>query len=206
MARKRHKKPNEHKSRSQSKADWKHDDEIELLACLEYILSTTKDAGSSMSIFVDHLEKSRHTKYTVPQIERKIRKFWITNHHDDATDSDEIYKLGLKCLPRLPNELRTEIEERLNTLKDQTLAARLQSRRQLRSASRTTDSELSRHISLGVEVTDTPSPRKRHREPLSTSAAIDEPRPRKRRDAHSQPDQVCDPHSYRRGRGELRVR
>jgi len=92
-------------------------------------------------------------------------------------------------------ECRKEVEDRLSTLKDQALAERLQSRRQFRSTSRTTDSELARHISLGVDVVETPSPRKRSRAPLSSSATIDESRPPKRRDGQSQLDQGYDVYS-----------
>jgi hypothetical protein len=195
MARTRHRRLIEVKSQSHARADWKHDDEVELLVCLEYVLSTHKDAGLFKASLVKHLKNTRHTKYTVPQVERKIKKFWLANRHHAATDPDEIYKLGIKCLPGLSNDFKKEVGERFGTLKDQTLAERLATPRQLRSASRSADSELSRHISLGVEVAETPSPRKRQREPFTSSARIDGPRPRKRRDAERQSEQVCGEHS-----------
>jgi hypothetical protein len=92
--------------------------------------------------------------------------------------------------PGLSIECRKEIGDRLSNLKDQALAERLQSQRQLRSTSRAIDSEFGRHISLGVDVAETPSPRKRSRAPLSSSAAIDESRPPKRRDGQSKLDQA----------------
>jgi hypothetical protein len=195
MAKKRNKRPKDVKPQSQARHDWKPEDEIELLAWLDYIFSTTKDTGLIKSSLADHLGKSRCTKYTVPQIERKIRTLWVTNRHIKAVDPDEIYRIGTKCLPGLSIEYRKEIGDRLSTLKDQALAERLQSRRQLRSTSRTTDSELARHISLGVDVAETPSPRKRSRVPLSSSAAIDDSRPPKRRDGRSQLDQAYDVYS-----------
>jgi hypothetical protein len=190
MARKRNKRPKDLKPQSQARHDWKPEDEIELLAWLDYVSGTTKNAGLIKSSLAEHLEKSRCTKYTVPQIERKIRAFWVANCRIKAVDSDEIYKLGTKCLPGLSIECRKEIGDRLSTLKDQALAERLQSQRQLRSTSRAIDSEFGRHISLGVDVAETPSPRKRSRAPLSTSAAIDESRPPKRRDGQSKLDQA----------------
>jgi hypothetical protein len=190
MARKRNKRPKDVKPQSQARHDWKPEDEIELLAWLDYISATTKDAGLIKSSLTDHLEKSRCTKYTVPQIERKIRTFWVTNRHIRAVDPDEVYRLGTKCLPGLSIDCRKEIGDRLSNLKDQALAERLQSQRQLRSTSRTTDSELARHISLGVDVAETPSPRKRSRAPLGSSVAIDESRPPKRRDGQSKLDQA----------------
>jgi hypothetical protein len=195
MARKRNKRPKYIKPQSQARHDWKPEDEIELLAWLDYVSGTTKDAGLIKSSLADHLEKSRCTKYTVPQIERKIRTFWVANRHLEAVDSGEIYSLGTKCLPGLSIECRKEIGDRLSTLKDQGLAERLQSRRQLRSTSRATDSELARHISLGVDVVETPSPRKRSRAPLGSSAAIDESGPPKRRDGQSKLDQAYDVYS-----------
>jgi hypothetical protein len=197
MARTRHKRPKEVKSRSHARADWKHDDEVELLVCLEYVLSTHKDAGLFKTSLVKHLMNTRHAKYTVPQIERKMKKFWLANRHHAATDPEEIYRLGIKCLPRLSNDLKKEVGERFGTLKDQTLAERLATPRQLRSASRSADSELSRHISLGVEVAKTPSPRKRNREPFTSSARREGSRPRKRRDAESRVEQVCGKHSFK---------
>lgn len=199
MARRRNKRLKREKWQSQAKADWEHKDEIELLAWLDYILSTTQDAGPHKDTFVKHLEKKCETKYTIHQIERKIRKFWSANRYGNATDPNEIYRLGTKCLPHLPNKFKKNVQERWSSLRDEAIAQSLQNRRQLRSASRTTDSELSRHISLGVEVAETSSPRKRHRESLSGSAARDESMPRKRRDGESQLDQVRDVHSFEEG-------
>ena len=195
MARRRSRRPKDVKPQSQARHDWKPEDEIELLAWLDYISGTTKDVGLIKSSLADHLQKSRCTKYTVSQIERKIRTFWVTNRHIKAIDSNEIYKLGTKCLPGLSTECRKEIGNRLSTLKDQVLAERLQSQRQLRSTSRTADLEFARHISLGVDVVETPSPRKRPRAPISSSAAIDETRPPKRRDGQSKLDQAYDAYS-----------
>jgi hypothetical protein len=197
MGRTRHKRPRGDKWESHSRAEWKRDDEIELLAWLDYKVDTTMNAAPQMNSFVTHFKNSRHAKYTLPQIERKIKKFWLANHHHAATSWEEIYRLGTKCLPRLPNDFRREIEERLGTLKDQTLARRLESPRQLRSASRPADSELSRHISLRLEIAETTSPRKRHRELFNSSSGRDGSRPRKRRDAEDQLDRVCDIHLFR---------
>jgi hypothetical protein len=195
MAITRHRRAKD-KSESQARDGWKHDDEVELLAWLDYKQSTTKDAVSSMISFVNHLRNSRHTKYTVPQIERKIRNFWAANRHHAATNPDEIYKLGTKCLPRLSNDFREEVKERVGILKDLTLAKRLESPRQLRSTSQSANSELSRHISLGMEVAETLSPRKRYREPHTSSTDLDGWRPRKQRDTESRLNQVCDIHSF----------
>jgi hypothetical protein len=192
MARKRNKRLKDVKPKSQARHDWKLEDEIELLAWLDCIRGTSKDAGLIKSSLVVHLEKGRHTKYTVPQIERKIRTFWDTNHHIKAVDPNEIYRLGTKCLPGLSKEYRKKIEDRLSTLKGNALVERLHCPRRLRSASQTVDSEPAHHISLGVDVVETPSPRKRPRVPLSSSAAIDDARPPKRRDGQSKLDQAYD--------------
>jgi hypothetical protein len=191
MARKSAKQPKVGNSQGQDRANWKREDGIELLARLDYILETHTDARPFKSSLVDGLESSRHKRYTVPQIDRKVVQFWNAHGEYESISSDDVYKKGTRALPNMRPEFKEEICRRLSTLKYQTLTKRCQSERQLRSASRTADSEVTRHISLGVEVSDTTSPRKRQREILTSSTAVDESRPRKRRDEESQPD-----HSY----------
>ena len=183
MARRRHKKSKNPKSQSQARADWQQEDEIELLAWLDCILvrSEKKDASLFKPSFVKHLKENRGKRYTEHQIERKIKKIWAANGEDDANDPNEIWKFGTKCLPYLSDVIRKQIDERLNILQESKIAKVVDSERQLRSASRTADSDLSRHIRLGVEVAEIPSPRKRYREQHSSSVTLDELRPRKRR-------------------------
>lgn len=195
MARKRSKRLTTNSPQKQVRADWKHEDEVETLAWLDYNLSTNKDARAFKSSVVDHLGKTRLAKYTIGQIERKVRKFWNDTGSDDSTDRDEIYRLGTACLEHLPLNFKEEIYKRVSTLTDQALAETLSSQRQLRSASRTTDSELARHICPGVVVANILSPRKRQREVLSSSAAKDNSSPGKRK---RQAAQVCGARLFKR--------
>lgn len=191
MAIKKKKRSREERAGKHARANWTHDDEVELSAWLDYVLSTSKTAGPQISSFVTHFQNCRHKTFTVAQIQHKIKSLWLANGNPSASSPDEMYVRGTKCLPRLPTNFKKEVVERLGTLKDEMLAKRLESPRQLRSASRSADTELSRHISLGVDIAEMPSARKRHREKPIRNAGSGGWKLRKGRDALEQLMPVC---------------
>ena len=184
MARKRNKRSKKPKSQSQAQSDWQQEDEIELLVWLDCILarSEKKDASLFKPSFVKYLKDKRGQTYTEHQIERKLKKLWFAYGKDDANDPNEIWKVGTKCLPHLSDVFKEQIDRRLSKLQNGKITNILRCKRKLRSASRGADLDLSRHIRLGVEVAETPSPRKRYRETHSSSVVPDDSRPRKRWD------------------------
>ena len=187
MGQKKNKKATKPKLKDRKeKADWTYEAEIETLAWLDYLLSIRESTGKEHiaksnfeNSITDHLEKNCGTQYTIAQVERKIKKFWNRHGSDDAIDPNEIYKLGTECLVNLPPDRKERICKRVGVLKDQAYAQTLSRRRQLRSTSRTTESELSRFTSLEAVEGNVPSPRKRRVEVVISETSKDDASPKK---------------------------
>jgi hypothetical protein len=168
------------------KADWTDEAEIEVLAWLDYLLDIRESIGKEQmtkshfeNSITDHLEKTCRMRYTIAQVERKIRKFWQVYGGDYAVDRNEIYKLGTECLVNLPPDRKERICTRVGVLKDEAYAATLSRQRQLRSTSRTTESQLSRFTSLEAVEGNVPSPRKRRVEVVINKTSKDDFSPKK---------------------------
>jgi hypothetical protein len=181
MGRKRDKRHTTKRSEKKTKADWKHEETIEVLAWLDYTHGKKrlpKSFEGSVATFessvVTHL-KTCDMSFTLAQVDRKLRRLWNHFKSAEATDKDEIYNSGTACLD-LPDDFRKELNLRVNTLRDRSLADALSQSRQLRSTSRTT--EQGTHLTLDEVVTSTP--RKRLRDAQSISATSEQSRSRKK--------------------------
>lgn len=136
------------------RASWSDENEIELLAWLNYTVLRNDKGTHFKDTILNHLHMMCNKEYTLFQVDRKVRSYWQDLGPEGAKDRDQIYKEGTHCL-HYP--LRRDLRENLKFKK--MLDARVKklkeeaawSSRNLRSVSRMTEPENLHHFSLGTE-------------------------------------------------------
>src|SRR5271154_1017536 len=98
MTRKRNRHSRAESLRKQDRFRWDHDDELEMLAWLDFTLIQDDSGKLFKDTIVDRLKKSRDADYTIAQVDRKLNRHWTRLGREDAKDKNEIYSIGTACL------------------------------------------------------------------------------------------------------------
>src|ERR1700761_1179402 len=141
-------RPNTYSEKPRAKSKWGREHTVELLSELNFIIETRRQNGGRhyhKEEVVRTLQQClRKRRRTFNQIEGKLRSLWKENVDPHSINTfEEIFRLGTRCMIRLENGLKTEIQEELVAIRDRELLRQISTPRKLRSGSRNVSVESS---------------------------------------------------------------